>query len=174
MQASQAKAESSGSVTVGRSIFNLVKNIVGAGILAIPGGVTAFSQSRTAVYPTAAIIVALGSMSGYCFRFVGVGLYIFCVLILGACYVKLCFLRSSFSSTRLVATAASPLSLERNDGILLQFLILCVFRCICRHDRTLKEKLVSGQRSKENTPIPGVWVIRFRTGSVRKGKVKEF
>lgn len=55
-------------MTVGRSIFNLIKNVVGAGILAIPGGVTAFSQSRAAVVPTVAMIVALGSMSGYCFR----------------------------------------------------------------------------------------------------------
>ncbi|CAM9749610.1 unnamed protein product, partial [Sphacelaria rigidula] len=62
------KQESSGSgVTVGRSIFNLVKNIVGAGILAIPGGVTAYSQSQGAVYPTIAIVIALGSLSGYCF-----------------------------------------------------------------------------------------------------------
>lgn len=58
----------SSGVSVGTSIFNLVKNVVGAGILAIPGGVTAFSQSRTAVFPAVAMIVALGSLSGYCFR----------------------------------------------------------------------------------------------------------
>ncbi|CAM9750577.1 unnamed protein product [Ascophyllum nodosum] len=53
------------------SIFNLVKNVVGAGILAIPGGVTAFSQSKTAVVPAVAMIVALGSLSGYCFSLIG-------------------------------------------------------------------------------------------------------
>ncbi|CAN0301949.1 unnamed protein product, partial [Hapterophycus canaliculatus] len=74
-QAPQEVTESaeSGStgVTVGRSIFNLIKNVVGAGILAIPGGVTAFSQSKAAVLPTVAMIVALGSMSGYCFSLIG-------------------------------------------------------------------------------------------------------
>ncbi|CBJ49079.1 conserved unknown protein [Ectocarpus siliculosus] len=69
-QAPQAESSSSG-VTVGRSIFNLIKNVVGAGILAIPGGVTAFSQSRAAVVPTVAMIVALGGMSGYCFSLIG-------------------------------------------------------------------------------------------------------
>eukprot|EP00903_Cladosiphon_okamuranus_P009008 g8617.t1 len=64
-------AEPSSGVTVGRSIFNLIKNVVGAGILAIPGGVTAFSQSRAAVVPTVAMIVALGGMSGYCFSLIG-------------------------------------------------------------------------------------------------------
>lgn len=64
----QTVESSSSGVTVGRSIFNLIKNVVGAGILAIPGGVTAFSQSKAAVLPTVAMIVALGSMSGYCFR----------------------------------------------------------------------------------------------------------
>lgn len=53
---------------MGRSIFNLIKNVVGAGILAIPGGVTAFSQSKAAILPTVGMIVGLGSMSGYCFR----------------------------------------------------------------------------------------------------------
>lgn len=68
-----SKEESSGGVTVSRSTFNLVKNVVGAGILAIPGGVSTYSQSKAAVYPTIAIIVALGSLSGYCFRYVTVG-----------------------------------------------------------------------------------------------------
>ncbi|CAM9563096.1 unnamed protein product [Scytosiphon promiscuus] len=67
----QSIESSSSGVTVGRSIFNLIKNVVGAGILAIPGGVTAFSQSKAAVLPTVAMIVALGSMSGYCFSLIG-------------------------------------------------------------------------------------------------------
>ncbi|CAN0547094.1 unnamed protein product, partial [Laminaria digitata] len=67
MQEPAAPTSSGKGVTVGRSIFNLIKNVVGAGILAIPGGVTAFSQSRGAVVPTVAMIVGLGSMSGYCF-----------------------------------------------------------------------------------------------------------
>lgn len=66
-----SKEESSGGVTVSRSTFNLVKNVVGAGILAIPGGVSTYSQSKAAVYPTIAIIVALGSLSGYCFSLIG-------------------------------------------------------------------------------------------------------
>jgi hypothetical protein len=38
--------QKAGEAEVGGSIFNLVKNIVGSGILALPGGVAAFSQSQ--------------------------------------------------------------------------------------------------------------------------------
>ncbi|CAM9295579.1 unnamed protein product, partial [Choristocarpus tenellus] len=58
-------------VSVPGSTFNLIKNVVGAGILAIPGGVASFSQAKSAVIPTAAIILALGSLSGYCFSLIG-------------------------------------------------------------------------------------------------------
>ncbi|KAG5192010.1 transmembrane amino acid transporter protein-domain-containing protein [Tribonema minus] len=60
-----------GKAEVGGSIFNLVKNIVGSGILALPGGVAAFSHARGAVVPASVLILLLGLLSGYCFSLIG-------------------------------------------------------------------------------------------------------
>jgi len=53
------------------SIFNLMKNILGAGVLALPAGVAAFSDSKTALVPALALTATLGLTSGYCFATIG-------------------------------------------------------------------------------------------------------
>ena len=53
------------------SIFNLMKNILGAGVLALPAGVAAFSDSKTALAPALALTATLGLTSGYCFSTIG-------------------------------------------------------------------------------------------------------
>ena len=53
------------------STFNLVKNIVGAGVLSLPAGVAAFSSSKVAVAPACALVMSLGLLSCYCFTLIG-------------------------------------------------------------------------------------------------------
>ncbi|CAM9368741.1 unnamed protein product [Chrysoparadoxa australica] len=57
--------------SVGGSVFNLAKNIVGSGILALPGGLAAFSHAKGAVVPGVALTAALGGLSAYCFSLIG-------------------------------------------------------------------------------------------------------
>ncbi|CAM9399088.1 unnamed protein product [Phaeothamnion confervicola] len=64
-------AGGSAGAPVGGAMFNLVKNIIGSGILALPAGVAAFSGARGAMVPAAAMTVALGALSGYCFSLIG-------------------------------------------------------------------------------------------------------
>jgi len=52
------------------SIFNLIKSTVGAGVLALPGGVAAFSDHPSAMVPAALITVAMGCLSAYCFSII--------------------------------------------------------------------------------------------------------
>ncbi|CAM9219633.1 unnamed protein product [Choristocarpus tenellus] len=54
-----------------QSIFNLVKNVMGAGMLSLPSGVAAFSDSRNAVVPAGAIVAILGALSAYTFSLIG-------------------------------------------------------------------------------------------------------
>jgi len=53
------------------STFNLMKNILGAGVLSLPAGVAAFSDSKTALLPALALTATLGLTSGYCFAMIG-------------------------------------------------------------------------------------------------------
>lgn len=53
------------------STFNLMKNILGAGVLSLPAGVAAFSNSQTALLPALALTATLGLTSGYCFATIG-------------------------------------------------------------------------------------------------------
>lgn len=56
-----------GVATVPSSIFNLAKTILGAGILSLPSGVAAFSDSKTALLPATLLLVSLGnSLSTFC------------------------------------------------------------------------------------------------------------
>ena len=49
-------------------IFNLVKSIVGAGVLSLPAGIAAFGDAPSAVIPASLLIAVIGSISG---EFVG-------------------------------------------------------------------------------------------------------
>jgi len=55
---------------VGASMINLVKAIVGAGVLSLPVGVAAFSSSRGAVLPSVVTLGVITMLSAYCFAMV--------------------------------------------------------------------------------------------------------
>ena len=69
LMAAAAASDSQGS-TVTASIINLSKNIVGSGILALAGGVAAFSASPMGVLPALAVLFFLGAASGYSFSLI--------------------------------------------------------------------------------------------------------
>ena len=60
-----------GSATITQEIFNLVKAIVGAGVLALPAGIAAFANAPSALYPAIFLITAIGILSGYGFGLIG-------------------------------------------------------------------------------------------------------
>lgn len=53
------------------STFNLIKACVGSGVLALPAGVAAFSDSSAALLPATAILGGLGVLSAYSFAMLG-------------------------------------------------------------------------------------------------------
>ena len=53
------------------AIFNLIKGIVGAGVLSLPAGVAAFGDEKSAVIPAAALVSIAGALSGYNFSLIG-------------------------------------------------------------------------------------------------------
>lgn len=57
--------------TIPNEVFNLVKNIVGAGVLSLPAGVAAFGNAPSALIPATVLIAVIGAMSGYCFSLIG-------------------------------------------------------------------------------------------------------
>jgi amino acid permease len=60
-----------GTASMSNEIFNLIKNIVGAGVLSLPAGVAAFGNAPSAMLPAAIMIAAIGGISGYCFSLIG-------------------------------------------------------------------------------------------------------
>jgi len=70
LTAAGGASSSSGTATVSASIINLSKNIVGSGILALAGGVAAFSASPAGVYPALLVLFFLGGVSGYSFALI--------------------------------------------------------------------------------------------------------
>mmetsp|Transcript_35814 Transcript_35814/g.106890 ORF Transcript_35814/g.106890 Transcript_35814/m.106890 type:complete len:534 (-) Transcript_35814:494-2095(-) len=59
-----------GTATIPSEIFNLVKSIVGAGVLSLPAGIAAFGNSPTAVIPAAALVALIGGLSAYTFSMI--------------------------------------------------------------------------------------------------------
>ncbi len=64
------KGDGNKGSSVGTSTFNLIKNILGAGVLSLPSGVGAFSKNPYALVPAGALTMALGSLSAYCFTLI--------------------------------------------------------------------------------------------------------
>mmetsp|Transcript_61336 Transcript_61336/g.72849 ORF Transcript_61336/g.72849 Transcript_61336/m.72849 type:complete len:507 (+) Transcript_61336:235-1755(+) len=60
-----------GTATIPNEIFNLVKNIVGAGVLGLSAGIAAFGSAPSAVLPASILIAIIGALSGYCFSLIG-------------------------------------------------------------------------------------------------------
>jgi amino acid permease len=73
--AASSEAEESGSndgdATVTQLIFNLVKGIVGAGVLSLPAGIAAFSNAPGGVIPAVSLIAIIGGLSAYGFALIG-------------------------------------------------------------------------------------------------------
>ena len=64
--AAAAAVEDEGKAGLSASTANLVKSIVGSGVLSLPVGVAAFSSARTAILPAIALLAVAGAISGYC------------------------------------------------------------------------------------------------------------
>ena len=58
-------AASAEAASVAASTINLVKSIVGAGVLALPAGVAAFADAKPALWPATVVISLLGGASAY-------------------------------------------------------------------------------------------------------------
>jgi len=60
-----------GTVSIPVEIFNLVKSIVGAGVLSLPAGIAAFGNAPSAILPATALISIIGFFSAYGFSLIG-------------------------------------------------------------------------------------------------------
>ncbi|KAL7553015.1 hypothetical protein ACHAWF_016261 [Thalassiosira exigua] len=60
-----------GTATVPTQTFNLSKNIIGAGVLALPSGIAAFANAPSALIPVAFLTVVTGAIFGYYFHLIG-------------------------------------------------------------------------------------------------------
>lgn len=66
----KAKVELAGA-TIPSEVFNLVKGIVGVGVLSLPAGVAAFGSAPSAFIPAAILITIIGVLSAYGFALIG-------------------------------------------------------------------------------------------------------
>jgi len=57
--------------TIPPLVFNLVKGIVGAGVLSLPAGIAAFGDSSSALIPAIALVAVIGILSAYGFALIG-------------------------------------------------------------------------------------------------------
>lgn len=57
--------------SIPNEVFNLVKGIVGVGVLSLPAGVAAFGNAPSAIIPAAILIAVIGILSGYGFALIG-------------------------------------------------------------------------------------------------------
>lgn len=57
--------------SIPNEVFNLVKAIVGVGVLSLPAGVAAFGSAPSAIIPATILIAVIGILSGYGFQLIG-------------------------------------------------------------------------------------------------------
>jgi amino acid permease len=60
-----------GTATIPNEIFNLVKSIVGAGVLSLSAGVAEFGNAPSALLPATFLIALMGAISAYTFSIIG-------------------------------------------------------------------------------------------------------
>ena len=60
-----------GTASIPSHVFNLVKAIVGAGVLTLPAGIATYGNAPSAAWPAVLLIIAIGSLSGYGFALIG-------------------------------------------------------------------------------------------------------
>jgi len=61
----------SGKASMTNLTFNLVKSIVGAGVLSLPAGIAVFGSAPSALIPAVILITVIGALSGYGFALIG-------------------------------------------------------------------------------------------------------
>ena len=66
----KANGTNGGTATISNEIFNLVKSIIGAGVLSLPAGIAAFGNNVTALFPAIFLITIMGTISGYTFSLI--------------------------------------------------------------------------------------------------------
>mmetsp|Transcript_36870 Transcript_36870/g.66312 ORF Transcript_36870/g.66312 Transcript_36870/m.66312 type:complete len:491 (+) Transcript_36870:117-1589(+) len=59
-----------GTATIPDEVFNLVKSIVGAGVLSLPAGIAAFGNAPSALIPATILTTAIGAISAYTFMLI--------------------------------------------------------------------------------------------------------
>jgi len=69
-RASMAPITTEGA-SIPNEVFNLVKGIVGVGVLSLPAGVAAFGSAPSAFIPAGILIAVIGILSGYGFALIG-------------------------------------------------------------------------------------------------------
>mmetsp|Transcript_2050 Transcript_2050/g.2862 ORF Transcript_2050/g.2862 Transcript_2050/m.2862 type:complete len:570 (-) Transcript_2050:286-1995(-) len=62
---------SSGGATIPQHVFNMVKGIVGVGVLSLPAGIAAFGNAPSAILPAVVIITVIGILSAIGFSWTG-------------------------------------------------------------------------------------------------------
>ena len=67
----QEAAVSGGTASIPNEIFNLVKGIVGVGVLSLPAGIAAFGDAPSAAIPAVGLVAAIGTISAYGFSLIG-------------------------------------------------------------------------------------------------------
>mmetsp|Transcript_2850 Transcript_2850/g.7831 ORF Transcript_2850/g.7831 Transcript_2850/m.7831 type:complete len:473 (+) Transcript_2850:135-1553(+) len=64
------ESQDGGTATIPNEVFNLVKSIVGAGVLSLPAGVVAFGNAPSAMIPAVILIALMGVISAYTFALI--------------------------------------------------------------------------------------------------------
>jgi amino acid permease len=68
---SSSSSSSGGTATIPNEVLNLVKAIVGVGVLSLPAGIAAFGNTPSVLIPALAMIAGIGALSGYGFAIIG-------------------------------------------------------------------------------------------------------
>jgi amino acid permease len=66
-----ASSTGGGTATIPNEVFNLVKSIVGAGVLSLPYAVAVYGNAPSALIPAVSLIALMGLLSGYTFGLIG-------------------------------------------------------------------------------------------------------
>ena len=67
----QETAVGGGTASIPNEVFNLVKGIVGVGVLSLPAGIAAFGDAPSAAIPAVGLVAAIGTISAYGFSLIG-------------------------------------------------------------------------------------------------------
>jgi len=71
LQMAEEGVSGTGTASIPNEIFNLVKSIVGAGVLSLPAGIAAFGNAPGAIIPATLLISVIGLFSAYGFSLIG-------------------------------------------------------------------------------------------------------